>query len=155
MCIFTRCRYGKIVAGTVILFVVIQASIILLVLANKLPQLLSDIVGGKSLQGMSNFGARIITGVATIAISSAGVMAISAIAQVSGRASALKAAFESVQAAMAKESDSGGGEDTGSVDLSGGQPSGSDSSCVGSKGFAALFSHVGSMAIYMGSTMDY
>ncbi|EOC0406691.1 P-type conjugative transfer protein TrbL [Cronobacter sakazakii] len=146
------------------LIVLLLASIILLVLTNKLPQLLSGIVGGASLQGMGGFGAGMIAGAATTAISSAGAMAMSATTQVSGGASALKAAFESAQAAMADESNSGGssggGEDTGSVDASGGQPPGSDGSGGGSKGFAASFSHAGRMASYMGSSlakgaMDY
>ena len=146
------------------LIILLLASIILLVLTNKLPQLLSGIVGGASLQGMGDFGAGMIAGAATTAISSAGAMAMSATTQVSGGASALKAAFESAQAAMADESNSGrssgGGEDTGSVDASGGQPPGSDGSGGGSKGFAASFSHAGRMASYMGSSlakgaMDY
>ncbi|EOC0478873.1 P-type conjugative transfer protein TrbL [Cronobacter turicensis] len=146
------------------LIVLLLASIILLVLSNKLPQLLSGIVGGASLQGMGGFGAGMIAGAATTAISNAGAMAMSATTQVSGGASALKAAFESAQAAMADESNSGGssggGEDTGSVDASGGQPLGSDGSGGGSKGFAASFSHAGRMASYMGSSlakgaMDY
>ncbi|MCV5604823.1 P-type conjugative transfer protein TrbL, partial [Escherichia coli] len=80
--------------------VLLLASIILLVLTNKLPLLLSGVVGGASLQGIGGFGAGMITGAATTAISGAGAMAISATAQVSGGASALKAAFESAQAAM-------------------------------------------------------
>jgi type IV secretion system protein TrbL len=88
------------------LIVLLLASIILLVLTNKLPLLLSGVVGGASLQGIGGFGAGMITGAAT-AISGAGAMAMSATAQVSGGASALKAAFESAQAAMAEESGSG------------------------------------------------
>ncbi|EOT1258718.1 P-type conjugative transfer protein TrbL [Cronobacter sakazakii] len=140
------------------LIVLLLASIILLVLTNKLPQLLSGIVGGASLQGMGGFGAGMIAGAATTAISSAGAMAMSATTQVSGGASALKAAFESAQAAMADESNSGGssggGEDTGSVDASGGQPPGSDGSGGGSKGFAASFSHAGRMASHMASGLS-
>uniref|UniRef100_UPI0021CC81A8 tyrosine-type recombinase/integrase n=1 Tax=Serratia marcescens TaxID=615 RepID=UPI0021CC81A8 len=106
------------------------------------------------------------------AISGAGAMAMGASAQVSGGASALKAAFESAQAAMAEESGSGGGggsgggcgggEDTGSVDTSGGQPSGgysgssagssSGSASGGSQGFAS-FSRAGRMASHMRSSM--
>ncbi len=93
-------------------------------------------------------------------------------AQVSGGASALKAAFDSAQTAMAEESGSGGGggsgggfggeEDTGSVDTSRGQPSGdsggssawrsSGSASGGSQGFAS-FSRAGRMASHMGSSM--
>ncbi|KFC79768.1 P-type conjugative transfer protein TrbL [Buttiauxella agrestis] len=138
------------------LIILLLASIILLVLTNKLPLLLSGVVGGASLQGIGGFGAGMITGAAATAISGAGAMAMGASAQVSGGASALKAAFESAQAAMAEESGSGGvigGEDTGSVDTSGEQPSGKGSSSGGSKGFAASFSRAGRMASHMGSTI--
>lgn len=91
------------------LIVLLLASIVLLVLTNKLPLLLSGVVGGASLQGIGGFGAGMITGAAATAISGAGAMAMGASAQVSGGASALKAAFESAQAAMAEESGSGGG----------------------------------------------
>lgn len=156
------------------LIVLLLASIILLVLTNKLPLLLSGVVGGASLQGIGGFGAGMITGAATTAISGAGTMAMSATAQVSGGASALKAAFESAQAAMAEESGSGdkggsdggfgGGEDTGSVDTSGGQPSGgsggssagSNTGSVsgGSQGFASSFSRAGRMASHMASGLS-
>ncbi|MDN4384992.1 P-type conjugative transfer protein TrbL [Citrobacter portucalensis] len=139
------------------LIVLLLASIILLVLTNKLPLLLSGVVGGASLQGIGGFGAGMITGAAATAISGAGAMAMGASAQVSGGASALKAAFESAQAAMAEESGSGGvigdGEDTGSVDTSGDQPSSKGSSSGGSEGFAASFSRAGRMASHMGSSM--
>ncbi|ELY3617775.1 TPA: P-type conjugative transfer protein TrbL [Cronobacter sakazakii] len=139
------------------LIVLLLASIILLVLTNKLPLLLSGVVGGASLQGIGGFGAGMITGAAATAISGAGAMAMGASAQVSGGASALKAAFESAQAAMAEEAGSGGvisgGEDTGSVDTSGEQPSGQGSSSGGSEGFAASFSRAGRMASHMGSSM--
>ncbi|MGT6806505.1 P-type conjugative transfer protein TrbL [Escherichia coli] len=150
------------------LIVLLLASIILLVLTNKLPLLLSGVVGGASLQGIGGFGAGMITGAAATAISGAGAMAMGASAQVSG----VKAAFESAQAAMAEESGSGGGggsgggfgggEDTGSVDTSGGQPSGSSggssagsssvSASGGSQGFAS-FSRAGRMASHMGSSV--
>lgn len=158
------------------LIVLLLASIILLVLTNKLPLLLSGVVGGASLQGIGGFGAGMITGAATTAISGAGAMAMamSATAQVSGGASALKAAFESAQAAMAEESGSGykggsgggfgGEEDTGSVDTSGGQPSGgsggsyagSNTGSVsgGSQGFASSFSRAGRMASHMASGLS-
>ncbi|WP_323644544.1 P-type conjugative transfer protein TrbL [Pectobacterium versatile] len=139
------------------LIVLLLASIILLVLTNKLPLLLSGVVGGASLHGIGGFGAGMITGAAATAISGAGAMAMGASAQVSGGASALKAAFESAQAAMAEESGSagviGGGEDTGSVDTSGEQPSGKGSPSGGSEGFAASFSRAGRMASHMGSSM--
>ncbi|HBD5656065.1 TPA: P-type conjugative transfer protein TrbL, partial [Escherichia coli] len=46
------------------LIVLLLASIILLVLTNKLPLLLSGVVGGASLQGIGGFGAGMITGAA-------------------------------------------------------------------------------------------
>ncbi|HBN1142768.1 TPA: P-type conjugative transfer protein TrbL [Escherichia coli] len=159
------------------LIVLLLASIVLLVLTNRLPQLLSGIVGGASLHGMGGFGAGMIAGAATTAISSAGSIALSATAQASGGASALKAAFESAQAAMAEESGSGNGagssgasEDTGNVDAFGsGAGASSDSAAGGgsngstsggSKGFAQSFSKAGRMASHMGSSlingaMDY
>jgi type IV secretion system protein TrbL len=159
------------------LIVLLLASIVLLVLTNRLPQLLSGIVGGASLHGMGGFGAGMIAGAATTAISSAGSIALSATAQASGGASALKAAFESAQAAMAEESGSGNGagssgasEDTGNVDSFGsGAGASSDSAAGGgsngstsggSKGFAQSFSKAGRMASHMGSSlingaMDY
>ncbi|ELM1166800.1 P-type conjugative transfer protein TrbL [Escherichia coli] len=159
------------------LIVLLLASIVLLVLTNRLPQLLSGIVGGTSLHGMGGFGAGMIAGAATTAISSAGSIALSATAQASGGASALKAAFESAQAAMAEESGSGNGagssgasEDTGNVDAFGsGAGASSDSAAGGgsngstsggSKGFAQSFSKAGRMASHMGSSlingaMDY
>jgi type IV secretion system protein TrbL len=133
------------------------ASIILLGLTNKLPLLLSDVVGGASLQGIGGFGEGMITGAAATAISGAGAIAMGASAQVSGGTAALKAAFEFAQAAMAEEAGSGGviggGKDTGSVDTSGEQPSGKGSSSGGSEGFAASFSRAGHMASHMGSSM--
>lgn len=139
------------------LIVLLLASIVLLVLTNKLPQLLSGVVGGASLQGIGGFGAGMITGAAATAISGAGAIAMGTSAQVSGGASALKAAFESAQASIADESGSAGildgSEDTGTVDTSGSQPSGSGDSTGGSKGFAASFSRAGRMATHMGNSM--
>lgn len=147
------------------LIVLLLASIVLLVLTNRLPQLLSGVVGGASLHGMGGFGAGMIAGAATTAISSAGSIALSASAQASGGASALKAAFESAQAAMAEESGSGSGggagssgaggasEDTGNIDASGfGGNSAAGGSSGGSKGFAQ-FSNAGRMASHMGSSL--
>jgi len=143
------------------LIFLLLAPIILLVLTNKLPLLLSGIVGGASLQGIGGVGACMITGAAATAISDAGTMAMSTLTQVSGGVSALKAAFESVQAAMAEESGCaggsgggfGGGEDTGSVNTPGDQSSRKGSSSGGSEGFAASFSRAGRMARHMGSSM--
>lgn len=58
------------------LIVLLLASIILLVLTNKLPLLLSGVVGGASLQGIGGFGAGMITGAAATAFSGAGSMAM-------------------------------------------------------------------------------
>ena len=86
---------------------------------------------------------------------------MSTTAQVSGGGSALKAAFESAQTAMAEESGSAGGsgggfaggEDTGSVNTSGNQSSRKGSFSGGSEGFAASFSRAGRIARHMGSSM--
>lgn len=129
-------RFGSDVPDLNSLTFLLLASIILLVLTNKLSIRLSGVVGGASLQGIGGFGAAMITRAAATAISGAGMMAMSATAQVRGGALALKAAFESAQTAMTEESRSAGGsgggfgdeEDTGSIDTSGEQPSGKSSS---------------------------
>jgi len=82
-------RFGRDVTDLNTLIVLLLASIILLVLTNKLPLLLSGIVGGASLQGVGGFGARMVTGASATAISGAGTMAMSATAQASGGGSAL------------------------------------------------------------------
>lgn len=148
------------------MFVMLVASIVLLVLVNKVPPMVGSIVGGASMQGIGGFGAGAIIGAAAAAgaaIATAGAAAAAGAANAAGGASALKAAFESAQAAMVEESGSGGsggsgggfggGEDTGSVDPSGGQPSGgsggssagssSGSASGGSQGFASSFSRAG------------
>lgn len=158
------------------LFVMLVSSIILLVLVNKVPQIIGNIAGGASTGGIGGFGAGALIGAAAAAgaaAATAGAAAAAGMANAAGGASALKAAFESAQAAMAEESGSrasgssgggfGGGEDTGSVDTSGGQPSGgsggssagdsSGSSSGGSQGFAASFSRAGRMASHMTSSL--
>lgn len=158
------------------MFVMLVASIVLLVLVNKVPPMVGSIVGGASMQGIGGFGAGALIGAAAAAgaaIATAGAAAAAGAANAAGGASALKAAFESAQAAMAEESGSGGssgsgggfggGEDTGSVDTSGGQPSGgsggssagssSGSSSGGSQGFASSFSRAGRMASHMASSL--
>ncbi|EEI0740452.1 P-type conjugative transfer protein TrbL [Salmonella enterica] len=152
------------------MFVMLVASIVLLVLVNKVPPMVGSIVGGASMQGIGGFGAGAIIGAAAAAgaaIATAGAAAAAGAANAAGGASALKAAFESAQAAMAEESGSGGGfgggEDTGSVDTSGGQPSGgsggssagssSGSASGGSQGFASSFSRAGRMASHMASSL--
>ena len=114
------------------LIVLLLASIVLLVLTNSYHYLLSGVVGGASLQGIGGFGAGMITGAATTAISGAGAMAMGASAQVSGGASALKGSVRVCASCHGRKNlvqavgggsggVFGGGEDTGSVDTSGGQ----------------------------------
>lgn len=158
------------------MFVMLVASIVLLVLVNKVPPMVGSIVGGASMQGIGGFGAGAIIGAAAAAgaaIAASGAAAAAGAANAAGGASALKAAFESAQAAMAEESSTGSkggsgggfgsGEDTGSVDTSGGQPSGGSggssaenstgSSSGGSQGFASSFSRAGRMASHMANSL--
>ncbi|HHN9152364.1 TPA: P-type conjugative transfer protein TrbL [Escherichia coli] len=150
------------------MFVMLVASIVLLVLVNKVPPLVGSIVGGASMQGIGGFGAGAIIGAAAAAgaaIVTAGTAAAAGAANAAGGASALKAAFESAQAAMAEESNSsggassvgsiGGGENTGSVDTSGEQPAGisSGSTSGGSQGFALSFSRASRMASHMANSL--
>jgi len=121
--------------------------------------LLSGVVGDVFLQGIGGFGASMITG--ATAISAAGTMVMSTKARISGGVSALKAAFESAQTAVAEESGSaggsgggfGGGEDTGSVNTLGDQSSRKGNYSGGSEGFAASFSRAERMARHMESSM--
>lgn len=128
------------------MFVMLVASIVLLVLVNKVPPMVGSIVGGASMQGIGGFGAGAIIGAAAAAgaaIATAGAAAAAGAANAAGGASALKAAFESAQAAMAEESGSGGS--------SAGSSSGSASG--GSQGFASSFSRAGRMASHMASSL--
>lgn len=131
------------------MFVMLVASIVLLVLVNKVPPMVGSIVGGASMQGIGGFGAGAIIGAAAAAgaaIATAGAAAAAGAANAAGGASALKAAFESAQAAMAEESGSGG---------SGGSSAGSSSGSAsgGSQGFASSFSRAGRMASHMASSL--
>ncbi|EAR3980759.1 P-type conjugative transfer protein TrbL [Escherichia coli] len=155
--------------------VIFVVALALLYLSNKIPALIGGLAGG-STGGIGSFGAGALVGAAASAAAIAatgGALAAAGAANAAGGASALKAAFESAQAAMAEESGSGGsggsgggfggGEDTGSVDASGGQPSGgsggssagssSGSASGGSQGFASSFSRAGRMASHMASSL--
>ncbi|ECG8454994.1 P-type conjugative transfer protein TrbL [Salmonella enterica] len=155
--------------------VIFVVALALLYLSNKIPALIGGLAGG-STGGIGSFGAGALVGAAASAAAIAatgGALAAAGAANAAGGASALKAAFESAQAAMAEESGSGGsggsgggfggGEDTGSVDTSGGQPSGgsggssagssSGSASGGSQGFASSFSRAGRMASHMASSL--
>lgn len=155
--------------------VIFVVALALLYLSNKIPALIGGLAGGGT-GGIGSFGAGALVGAAASAAAIAatgGALAAAGAANAAGGASALKAAFESAQAAMAEESGSGGsggsgggfggGEDTGSVDTSGGQPSGgsggssagssSGSASGGSQGFASSFSRAGRMASHMASSL--
>ncbi|PVZ82683.1 P-type conjugative transfer protein TrbL [Serratia sp. S1B] len=151
------------------MFVMLVASIILLVLVNKVPPMIGGIVGGASLHGIGGFGAGFAIGAtaaAAAAVATAASAAAAGATSAAGGMDALKAAFESAQQA---ESGSSGGagsssvggasEDTGNVDA-GGASTGSDSlfggdsdSSSGSKGFSQSFSKVGRMASHMASSL--
>lgn len=160
------------------MFVMLVASIVLLVLVNKVPPMIGGIAGGASVQGIGGFGAGFALGAAATAaaaVATAGAAAAAGATSAAGGIDALKAAFESAQQAMAGESGSGGGagssgaggasEDTGSVDASGAGAGGdsaagggsdggsSGSSSGGSKGFAQSFSKAGRMASHMASSL--
>ncbi len=155
--------------------VIFVVALALLYLSNKIPAVIGGLAGG-STGGIGSFGAGALVGAAASAAAIAatgGALAAAGAANAAGGASALKAAFESAQAAMAEESSTGGkggsgggfgrGEDTGSVDTSGGQPSGGSSgssaenstgsSSGGSQGFASSFSRAGRMASHMANSL--
>ncbi|EAX4489609.1 P-type conjugative transfer protein TrbL [Escherichia coli] len=157
------------------MFVMLVAAIVLLVLVNKVPPVIGGIVGGAEMGGIGSFGAGALVGAAAAAAAAAATMGAAAAAgatSAAGGMDALKAAFQSAQAAMAEEGGSGsagggmggGGEDTGSVDATGGNTSGSDNGSGGSggsgsnagggsKGFAQSFSRAGRMASHMASSL--
>lgn len=106
------------------LCVLLVASVILLMLVNKLPPMLAGIVGqGGQTSGIGSFGAGAALGAATMA-ASAGSAALAGANELAGGASALSAAFKSAQAHMAME---GNSNDTGSLmsDSVGEQPTSS------------------------------
>ncbi|EAT5352645.1 P-type conjugative transfer protein TrbL [Salmonella enterica] len=163
------------------MFVMLVAAIVLLVLVNKVPPVIGGIVGGAQMGGIGSFGAGALVGAAAAAAAAAATMGAAAAAgatSAAGGMDALKAAFQSAQAAMAEEGGSGGsgggmgggGEDTGNVDATGGNQSGSGggsesgtqgssqggsggSSSGGSKGFAQSFSRAGRMAGHMANSL--
>ena len=167
------------------MFVMLVAAIILLVLVNKVPPVIGGIVGGAEMGGIGTFGAGALVGAAAAAAAAAataGAAAAAAGTAAAGGMDALKAAFQSAQAAMADESGGGssgggmgGGQDTGNVDAGGensgngsGGDSGGDSAGKsggsgsggsggggggGSKGFAQSFSRAGRMASHMASSL--
>lgn len=162
------------------MFVMLVSSLILLVLVNKVPQMIGSIVGGASMGGIGGYGAAAAMGAAAAAgsaLATAGAAAAAGMAAAAGGADALKAAFQSAQSAMADESGSGGssggmgggGQDTGSVDAGGGggggggdaaggsagggSSGGGKSAGGGSSGFAQSFSRAGKMASHMASSL--
>lgn len=154
------------------MFVMLVASIVLLVLVNKVPPLVGSIAGGASMGGIGGFGAGAIIGAAAAAgaaVATAGAAAAAAATSTAGGVSALQAAYEAANAAESGMSGSGGGsggmggEDTGSVDSSGssGGTSGSGSSEGGSgsskgpsSGFSSSFSKAGRMMSHMAGSLS-
>ena len=88
--------------------VMMVASIVLLVLVNKIPPMLSGIVGGGG-GGIGNIGGGAAIGVAAAATGMATAMAMASATHAAGGASAIKAAFDAAQGNM----DSGSGMFTG------------------------------------------
>jgi type IV secretion system protein VirB6/type IV secretion system protein TrbL len=134
------------------LSVLTASVIVLLYLTNKIPPMLSGIVGGASTGGIGGFGAGAAIGAAAAAagiaagIASAGAsLAAGGAANMAGAGSALKAAFQSAQENMGGGgggssesgggSSGGGGGDTGSIGGSeGGGGGGGGGSDGGSSG---------------------
>lgn len=84
--------------------VMMVASIVLLVLVNKIPPMLSGIVGGGG-GGIGNIGGGAAIGMVAAATGMATAMAMTSATHAAGGASAIKAAFDAVQGSM----DNGGG----------------------------------------------
>jgi type IV secretion system protein TrbL len=136
------------------LLLMLVASIILLVMVNKIPPMFASIIGaGGSTAGIGSFGAgaalgAAATAAAAVATAGAGVMAGASSA--AGGASALKAAFQSAQQNMASGSGmfSGGNSGGGS-----GSGSGGGASSGGSNGFVSAMSTGGKFAADMGANL--
>ncbi len=114
------------------LFVMLVASIVLLLLVEKVPPMLAGIAGGGSMGGIGSFGAGAALGAAVGAGAMAAGAAAAAMAGATGAAggaSALKAAFQGAQASM-----SGGGAGAGGGGGSGAGGGGADSGSVPSGG---------------------
>lgn len=109
------------------LLVMLVASIILLVLVNKIPPMFASIIGaGGSTAGIGSFGAGAALGAAATAAAAAataGAAVMAGASSAAGGASALKAAFQSAQQNMASGSGmfSGGSSGGGSGSSSGGK----------------------------------
>ncbi|TXI28413.1 MAG: P-type conjugative transfer protein TrbL [Aquipseudomonas alcaligenes] len=120
--------------------VILVVAVVLFVLTNKVPQLISGIITGASVggAGIGTFGAGAAVGaagMAAAALATGGAAMAAGAANISGGAQALMAAFRSAQSNVAAGTDitsslagafgGGGGGDGGS---GGGMPSGSESS---------------------------
>ncbi len=99
--------------------VMMVISIVLLTLVNKIPPMLSGIVGGGG-GGIGNIGGGAAIGVAAAASGVAAGMMMAAAAHTAGGASAIKAAYDAAQGSM----DAGSGMFTGVGQGGGGSPSG-------------------------------
>lgn len=126
------------------LIVMLVASIIMLVLTNKVPPMFGGMVGGGSTSGIGSFGGGAALGAAATAAAAAataGAAVAAGATSAAGGASALKAAFQAASESMANgtgmfakaggsESGGSGGADTGS------SSSGGSSSGIGNAGGA-------------------
>ena len=116
------------------------ASIIMLVLTNKIPPMFASLIGGASTGSIGSYGAAAALGAAATAAgaaAAAGGAVLAGATSAAGGASALKAAFQAAQQAHANGtgafSSTGGGENQGSADTgsTGGGDTGSASSAGG------------------------
>lgn len=134
------------------LFVMLIASIILLMLVNKVPPMLASIVWGGSIAGISSFGAGAAIG-ATAATATAAAVVGSAVntglTSMAGGASAMKSAFQQAQKNMAEGSGLFCGGSVGSQ--SSDEKSGNRFS--GSGGFAAAMGNAGRFAADVGANL--
>ncbi|MGP5477583.1 P-type conjugative transfer protein TrbL [Pseudomonas helleri] len=129
-------------------------SVVLLYLTNKIPPMLSGIIGGASTGNVGSFGAGAAMGAAMAAagvaagVASAGAsMALGGAANLAGVGSALKAAFQSAEANM------GGGGGTGSGGSSAGTDTSSESGYADTGNVQGSESHDSSKGSSFGKAM--
>lgn len=114
--------------------VMMVVSIVLLTLVNKIPPMLSGIVGGGGGGGIGNIGGGAAVGAVAAATGMATAMTMASLAHAGGGAAAIKAAFDAAQGNM----DNGSGMFTGAGQ--GGQPPSGGSGGIGQKmGMGARF----------------
>ncbi|WJF90214.1 P-type conjugative transfer protein TrbL [Paraburkholderia bonniea] len=146
------------------LCVLLIASVVLLMLVEKIPPMLASIAGAGHINGIGSFGAGAALGAAGMAAgaaATAGAAVMAGASSAAGGASALKAAFQSAQQNMASGSGmfSGGSSGGGSGSIGGGSGGGSGSdgriSSVsgGSRDFASAMGTAGKFAADMGANL--